>query len=118
MSRRRDYSIPDCPKIGRYDGLGMAAVPLAIADKERELGINRSSSYSYEDDSKEYEKDLNDTYDSAYKKGEKRGYEKGLKDGRLEVYKKFMDASMNDTLRDLEIEADTFLICHCPGYIK
>lgn len=96
MSRRKDYSIPDCPKIGRYDGLGMAAVPLAIADKERELGIShRSSDYDslkeiekeiYKDD-KEFENSMNDMYEL----GKKHGYEKGYQKGRMEVLVDFLD---------------------------
>ncbi len=117
MSRKRkDYSIPDCPKIGKYDGLGMAAVPLAIADKERELGISHSSSsYDYEEDYKNL-KEINDDFDDAYKLGEKAGYQKGLIDGKVEIYKKFMESSRDNTLDDLEIEADIFLICYCPNY--
>ena len=85
---RRDYSIPDCPKIGRYDGLGMAAVPLAIADKERELGIsNNNSSYDYEEEEKEFENSMNNMYEL----GKKHGYEKGYQKGRMEVLVDFLD---------------------------
>ena len=106
---RRDYSIPDCPKIGRYDGLGMAAVPLAIADKERELGINNSSSYSYEDDFEEYEKDMN----NEYKRGWNDGYKKGIIDGKIEIYKKIMESYNLSLLQD---EADDFLIFNDKPY--
>ena len=89
---RRDYSIPDCPKIGRYDGLGMAAVPLAIADKERELGINNSyydaSTSSHNNEKLYTEEELSDKINKARSSGYKAGKEKGYSEGYTDGYRK------------------------------
>ena len=89
---RRDYSIPDCPKIGRYDGLGMAAVPLAIADKERELGINNSyydtSTSSHSNEKLYTEEELSDKINKARSSGYKAGKEKGYSEGYTDGYRK------------------------------
>lgn len=120
---RRDYSIPDCPKIGRYDGLGMAAVPLAIADKERELGINRSSNNeSWLDGYHEgikigrsmekcsfNKKD----YDSGYELGKQHGYEigysKGEEEGKLKVYKEAIAYKDKQDIDGFFINAEIYI---------
>ena len=112
MSRRKDYSIPDCPKIGRYDGLGMTAVPLAIADKERELGISHSSSSSGRsiagvwhpsNEKKIYTQKLNSLEEELHKRfqaGYDAGYAKGYKTAKEETLHELSKYS-NEEIRDM-----------------
>ena len=88
----KDYSLPDCPRVGKYDGLGMAAVPLAIKDKERERGESTNSypsqgNYTFE----EYNKEANKAYKNGVIAGRREGYSKGYLEGstkaKLEIYK-------------------------------
>ena len=121
---RKDYSIPDCPKIGRYDGLGMAAVPLAIADKERELGISHSSSSNTDwlkgyhegikvgkemEKSSFNKKDYEDGYDLGKQHGYEEGYSKGKNDGEIEAYTEAMKYKERDDIEGFFINAELFI---------
>lgn len=112
---RRDYSIPDCPKIGRYDGLGMAAVPLAIADKERELGISHESSdykslKEIEEEIYNDDKEYDDAMKEMYKLGKKHGYEEGYLRGRIEVLTDFYEKDIEYI--QAKINEDTYILAY------
>ena len=112
----KDYSLPDCPRVGKYDGLGMAAVPLAIRDKERERGgftnsYPKEGSYTFEEYNKEAERSYKSGYKAGRKSARKQAYQEGYEQGKIEVYKKILELeeySQVDWFHDLYYEAYGF----------
>lgn len=83
MSKRKEYSIPDCPQISKYDGMGSAGANMMYHDRVAREG-HRSGDYTetieitttHYHDNGPSQTEQNMAYNQIYRKG----YEDACKD--------------------------------------